>query len=579
MKKIAIALFLLLFVSLSAFPSMQKYYELSSEEWKTVSWLCTYAGVAGPPAFGPVTGYQLSYAIDRAAERLGENDEDVAHARSLLGPENAFFRYNGSYASFSFSASPEMYYQTDPANEIGSSTYSFFHDDWFIARLTERRPMAELRLTVNAEDAAWGQFALNAQKQLWDRGIFSKAFDHNISSRRTENFPFESGVSVGTRNLSLIAGRAGVSLGEGYTGNTAIGDNFDYQEFVKAGFFSRNFGVYLNLTHFDSSRDPHSANFPLVDDPFYIVSSRFSGYHQIRHAPLFELYAFDRVRFSLSFMNLIDSDSAFDIRLLNPFAMLHGMFNYKDYMTLESNNMMTLDLSFALARKWKAYFQFTLDQSQQRNEIEGHEDYIEPNAYGGMVNLTYSDKAYGGMVNAFIEAVYTSPCLYLNTKYYDSEGRIVQRKPYPDAIHAWSQDWLVGYFVEKGGPGDISWSGYRYGPDAIVISLGASYSLPDVFTVSASVMYMAHGEKGRGTDPERYSFDDMATVERINMLSPTGIAEHTLALSLEGDFRLCRYFSIHGGAAYAHRWNYRNESGVSRDNVQLMLGCVVSYSI
>ena len=99
------------------------------------------------------------------------------------------------------------------------------------------------------------------------------------------------------------------------------------------------------------------------------------------------------------------------------------------------------------------------------------------------------------------------------------------------------------------------------------------------FSVSASVMYMAHGEKGRSTDPERYSLDDMATVERINMLSPTGIAEHTLAFSLEGDFRLCRYFSFHCGAAYSHRWNYRNESGVSRDNVQLMLGCVISYSI
>lgn len=47
----------------------------------------------------------------------------------------------------------------------------------------------------------------------------------------------------------------GTSPWEGYTGNTAIGDNYEYQEFMKLGFYTKRTSVFLTLTNFDSSRD------------------------------------------------------------------------------------------------------------------------------------------------------------------------------------------------------------------------------------------------------------------------------------------------------------------------------------
>ena len=94
-------------------------------------------------------------------------------------------------------------------------------------------------------------------------------------ARFSQNFPFDAGLSLGTKGFFLITGRGRVSLGEGFTGNTAIGDNYDYQEFMKLGYYTKNTGVNLTLTNFDSSRNiVKDATVPITS-PYSVQNSKF----------------------------------------------------------------------------------------------------------------------------------------------------------------------------------------------------------------------------------------------------------------------------------------------------------------
>ena len=90
---------------------------------------------------------------------------------------------------------------------------------------------------------------------------------------------------------------------------------------------------------------------------------------------------------------------------------------------------------------------------------------------------------------------------------------------------------------------------------------------------------MMHGEKGRGSDINNYNFSGLDTLETINVMSPTGVVEHTLVAKVEGDYIINDYVSIYGGAAFSSFWNYHNEEGKDFTNLQTALGVKLKYSL
>ena len=399
-------------------------------------------------------------------------------------------------------------------------------------------------------------------------------------ARFSQNFPFDAGLSLGTKGFFLITGRGRVSLGEGFTGNTAIGDNYDYQEFMKLGYYTKNTGVNLTLTNFDSSRNIVKDATVHITSPYSVQNSKFSGYRELRHSAEYEMTLFDKVKFSLAFITLLDTDTAFDFRYLNPMMILHSMYNFHDGNILEANNMIFVDFSWAVAKKLNLYFQVTMDQFQITGEADGYTatyGYTDPNAFSFLMNLSYTDMIKDGIGRVFAEAVYTAPGMYLNQKYYDKNGNVTQ---YIKNASCWSQDFLLGYSrTEAGGRDDMAFSGYIYGPDAIVFALGGEYYIPDKIDLRARVFYMAHGEKGRGSDDNNYNFSGLDSKETINTLSPTGIVEKTFAVSAECDWTLSEFVSLYCGAAYSYRWNYRNQEGINLGNLQTAFGVKLTYTL
>lgn len=581
MKRVLLIIILVLLPIYIVFSSNsnQKYYAVSSDQWGIVNDVCHLAGVVGPSSNGPVTAYQLFLALDRAEKVLGEDNQIIKVAREMIGEMETIYEDDLGFISLSLETNGEVYLQSNGKNLISSAFES--DDDWFIRNYIERPAFISLTLENGINEYLYSRFVFQGkQKQFsdnyWIEGVHFGFYGVRIS----QNFPYDAGISLGTKGFSLITGRGRVSLGEGYTGNTAIGDNYDYQEFLKMGFYTRNTGVNLTLTSFDSSRNIIKDGTSVIEKPYSVQNSKFSGYRELRHNAQYEMVIVDRIKLSLAFITLLDTDTAFDFRYLNPFMVLHSMYNFHDGNILEANNMIFVDFSWAVAKKLNLYFQVTMDQFQITGEADGYTatyGYTDPNAFSFLMNLSYTDMIKDGIGRVFAEAVYTAPGMYLNQKYYDENHNVTQ---YIKDDSCWSQDFLLGYSrTEAGGRDDMAFSGYIYGPDAIVFALGGEYYIPDKIDLRARVFYMAHGEKGRGSDDNNYNFSGLDSKETINTLSPTGIVEKTFAVSAECDWTLSEFVSLYCGAAYSYRWNYRNQEGINLGNLQTAFGVKLTYTL
>ena len=574
-KTFLVALFaFVLVLSLSA-GSSQKYYAVSSVEWQTVNTLCHTAGVAGPSSNGPVTASQLLYALERAGKYLDGDNAILAGIRAELQDDTSLYCDDIGSVNLSASLSPEAYVQTgSPYGDDSTLKPSWGLDsDWFLRDHLSRPSAVSLTLENTISDYVYSRFTFPYRQKVGDSSAYwNKNFSLSfLGSRPLQNFPIDAGVSFGAKGVSLIIARGKVSLGEGYTGNTGLGDNYDYQEFMKLGYYTRNTSVFLNLTSFDSSRN--------VDYPWQTGISKFSGYRNLRHSVVYEMVFCDRAKVSVGLISMLDTDTAFDFRYLNPFMILHSMYNFHETSVLEANNLITVDFSWSFLKKWNFYIQLSSDQVQITGEAKGYVEemgYTDPNAFGGLVNISYSDVINNtGLLNVYAEFVYNMPGMYLNSKYYYKDGTVTQQKT---DSRCWSQDYLVGYHREEEyGNSDINYSGYKYGPDCLVVSLGGTWRVPDSWSVSSSVLYMAHGEKGRGTDVKNYTFEGIDTVDDVWRLALTGTVEHTLVLKAEGEVALWKYLSLSLGAAYSYRWNYRNTEGKTFSNLQAYVGFTLSW--
>jgi len=574
-KKIIFVFLILIFNFVTIFANSQTYYAVSSLEWKSVNALCHYAGVVGPTSNGPVTKGQLELALDRVEDVVGKNDSFLLAVYELLEEAEPTVTDSIGAITISGDVNLEGYLELGDLSlpqRATDGSYLDYDSGWFIASAKERKPLFGVGASFTFLDNAYAVFDYNFSRDMISPdNIWGSRFSSNISLNHTESYPYNAGLSLGNSYLNFMAARGSVSLGEGYTGNTAIGDNFDYQEFARVSLFSPFLSVSLRLTSFDSSHSSY-----LNDNPYALVSPRFSDYKQLRHEVGFEAMFFKNFRLTFSLLNLLDTTSSFDIRFLNPFIVLHNMFNYKEHTIYEANNMLTGDISWTLGRKWNLYFQLTMDQTQSKGEQEAYGEILDPNAFGYLFNISYSDYISNGILNIYSEFVYNDPGMYLNSKFYkaQNDNTITAENT---GLYSWSQDWLLGYWRNSKG-NDVHYAGYKYGPDCIVFSIGGEYRKA-LYSLKSSILYMVHGEKGRGNKLNNYTFDGINSRATFNSKAPYGIIEHTLLLSLESSVNVNENVSFSLGGAWSSIFNYLNEKGRNKNSLQLVFGVTVKTSI
>ena len=369
--------------------------------------------------------------------------------------------------------------------------------------------------------------------------------------------PIKAGGSFGNEFMNLFIGRDRQAFGNGITGNMVIGDNFSFQEMVKLSFFSDIFSYYISLTHFDNVEN---------DQPF-----SFNGFHQNRLIHRFDINLFNKFRIAVNVGAHMLTDSPFDFRMLNPMMLVHNWRNNKEATEWdpskqdELNNILGFEFEYAFYPGFIASAQIVIDQFR----LSVEKDSQVPSALGFLGNLKHVAKVGDGYLESWFEAAYTSPYLYLNYKYITDENS--------NHIPMYMLDHIVGYSYGSNVPNEESYTGYIYGPDAIVLAAGSEYASFDSWTIGGKLLYMAHGEYGYKSylDPEKdkdkYE-SGLNNMDKADPSTPSGVVEHTLALTVDGSYHILDNLELTGAVYASYKWNYHNEKNVNRGDVQAAIG-------
>lgn len=592
-KLICFVLMLMTVFSIFA-DNLQKTYLLSDDIWIRANRLCISTGHLGPAPVSPTTGAEIKQAL----ERLDYN--------SLTRAQKT--EYDAIMAELTDSTSKlaleSKYVKIDPEITISLEGYAFNHmkdtqvDEFFIP-FRDRKPLLDAGV-----EAYFGDFAfLKFQYMFKDgpqgfyidkNGKLETGYDSNGNSYfyNFSNFgfiinpaldgslqyfgdgnnkyrvvtyqPFEAGGSFGNEFFNFFIGRSRQEFGNGITGNMLIGDNFSYQEVTKLSFFSDIFSYYLSLTHFDNVEDNQDF--------------RFSGLHQNRLIHRFDFNLFNKLRFAVNVGAHMLSDAPFDLRMLNPMMIAHNWNNNSEEVIWEErngdeiNNIFGIELEYALLPRLMVTGQFVLDQAQ----IYGEDGSEVPSAMGFLANVKHVASFKTGYLESYIEGAYTSPYLYLNHKKTKSiDGYEKDKDENIQPIYKYEDnymlDFLVGYRYDQNNYSEYEYSGYIYGPNAIVLSAGTEYSSFKGWNINADILYMLHGINGKE------SWRNKSNREEYIDFKCDNVTEHTLLLKAGGSYTLFDGFELTAAFGATFKWNYRNQEGEYKDFIQAAVG--ISWTI
>ena len=570
----------------------QKIYTVRDDVYKRVDEICRRAGVLGPSSFSPMNSNVLLIALERIDEEsLSVADQsEYEEIYSILTDVDSLFKSGW----FSF----DVVLDTNIAVNIASySEYDFTNSDKSGSYFDRREDVIiPYRYTMPA-------FKLGGEFCFGNNVFLEVDFDLGNNSKRLYetsfgwlyttlgdnpgfglNFPFEiplrAGGSFGNDYINFIVGRFPHSIGGGITGNMIIGDNFIYQEIGNLSFISNYFSYNISFSRFDQQVGFGAADNsspPQVQNDHLTTFSRneFSGMQQFRVVHRFDLNMFNKVRFALNLSTLYNSSNGLDLRFFVPFVIAHNYYNYdntveKKYFD-ESNNLIGLELEVSLVKGLSLSFQVAIDQMKMFFEPE---DF--PPAYGMLGNLKYSMNLSPGNLEAWLEVAYTNPYLYLNEK-----------RNTDDSVD-YNLDYVLGYHMR--GLEDYGYSGYVYGPDTILFSLGGKFS-SDRFEVGGSILYRVKGAKTLKYKSAAIDMSNSHLLEEndtsesfSNAITPSGgwkNAEQLLKLACYGIYHLQKQewgeISFYLASGFNTYFNYERVQGKVKFQPQMMFGATYMY--
>lgn len=563
MKKLILTavLFIISFSMLTA-SNGQTVYTTRDEEYLRVEELCRRAGVIGPSSFSPMPARALLIAMERidTSSLSAEDRNEYEELYAILTDDKYTFR--DDYFEVDFNAAANL--------GVNLAPYNDFRYDNSDSKLPDYDKREDTLIPYRYEDPLFAlglkmdfgeHIALEARLDLKSNhlrmyestlgGVFT--FLPDTKQGLAAEIPFRAGGSFGNDYFNFIIGRFPHSAGSGVTGNLIIGDNFNYQEVMLASLQSNHFTYNISITRFDQ-QDMAGAyqskftpdNPPNLTDPFgqgyyyYTDFSRheFDGMQQFRINHRFDVTLFDKVRLALNLATIYNSHYGFDFRFFYPFVLGHNYYNYANQTYLdeydEANNIMSIEVEWALTEGLTFSSQLAMDQLQTPIE----DSTSLPSAFGLIANLKYSTNTDNGTVTGWFETVYTNPYLYLNGKYKD--GTI--------APQSFNLDYIVGYNMQY--MDDFGYSGYIYGPDTIVFSLGCHYKdREDRFELGGDILYRVKGLKGlkhntyssneTHIDMSGAVIEDNPDVFMNNIWTPSGgwkNAEHMIKITVSGKY-------------------------------------------
>ncbi len=563
-KLIVVSLMLILGFSLFATP-LAKVYQNDNPTLHVLNDLAKAAGVMPVTSAGPVTGYDLVRLIEvlktkelspYAMVKLLEVEKDVTQV------------FSTAPASMRITVSPELYATTDSqANEW----------DWMV-RYNQRSPFFWGEADAIFANHIYAIISYGLKLKLIPADFQKVTTNYPYAdgfgeSQMQNSFPHTAFVGLSGKRSALILGRDTLGWGSGNTGNLLVGNHVPYHDFLHASTSNTSLrytflAIPMNeLNTEGKAKTPENQPGGLFDPLFHNSLSRTFIAHRLEYTPIPQL------RISLT-EGVLFYVSRADLRMLNPFMFLH---NYQNFG--EVNNSMSAEVEAVLGRGLSLNFQLFLDQIQTKGEVgDDPSSEIPPNAYAALLGLNYTSFTKKGLFKSYVEAVYTSPYAYIRAgdetgNYYEyvfdgTNWTLEAVKPEEqfnlDFVHAVNM---------RGGKGSVAFLGYRFGPDTIVGSTGASYEDQRGFAFLGNVMLIVQGDNGLEVEGKTQKVN--TDISELFRLSPTGDPTYRLVVTgqLSYDIPLVQGLSVWGRTDVVNTWH----KGSYSFDAQVNAG--ISYSV
>ena len=374
-KRLVCICFVIVMVCMALYAN-QVTYDYDDIEYRYVKYILQVRDMTGPHDTTPVSGSLLVQNLNKVnKENLPGQVQDLYDGLySYLNNTPSLKKKKTMMLDLDTFINPEIYLKAgDEANM----------QDWY-HRYPDRLAFLSLDIDFAWSEYVYGKIDLPYKIKLYDQ--WSDTFSQNIFKPNSgesyqRRMPFDAGISVGNSFINFYLGRGQLNMGNGFTGNMFVADNFQYQDFAKLSFYDDFFSYDLTYTHFDQEK------------PFTNVNSleeemSFDGPHQSRITHSFTFDFSDKVTLSIREGAVLQTDNALDLRMFNPFMFLHNWNGFSASAGYWANNILGLDLTVALGFGFRLNFQFVLDQFQLPNERDFGSNAF-PNAMGGLINLSH----------------------------------------------------------------------------------------------------------------------------------------------------------------------------------------------
>ena len=501
----------------------QRLVPIEDESYEMIDSLFISIGMAVPSTSRPWSEDEFAMNL----RRINEEQLSPSEAKVFRNLSETYCSHNEPMFRTSLDANLEAYIHTN--KEYKTS------DDWLLYGFDRRKPFLNVSLGLSptsiifAEiDATFGttkfSTAVNETtgRQQWFEQTFTTnlfMFDSKNNGSPDGNIPYRGYLSFGGDNWNLQLGREKLSWGVGESGNLIIGSQLQYHNMLRltsynekmkltflASFFPHPDEIYGKNSEGHTKGDSYNQTTPTV--PGIKV---FLGH-------MLELFMFEgRLSFTISENIMYQSDEGnLDLRNFSPMMIFHNLYN-PGIM----NSILGIEAIWAPAKGFNAYIQFALDDLALSVESTN-----KPNAIGLIGGVKWSSFGDSGLFKATLEGAYTSPYMYLRSKKAASS----QTEP-SDSL-----DFIVAIRRWFGSDGDSvvydrEYLGYRYGNDAIVALLSASYDNMKGLKANASIFFMAHGEKNKDS-----LWKMGGDLEPGGNMSPFGKTEYSLAAGLGAQY-------------------------------------------
>lgn len=533
---------LLIFLALCVLPcnaetsNRQRIIPLDNELYQDIDALYIMNGLAPPSFARPWSEDEIDHILSKlqpekltgAAKLAYDNVQKKLEKRVLLGKEEKAFVSVGATVNL------EGYLKTN--ND---------RDEW-VHGYEERLPLVEIPF----EFWLWEHMYIDVDlsiKEAHDVPIDSDYDYSNIPENIKyidPSIPYRAFLSVGGHNWNVQLGRDKLSWGNGETGNMVLSDWADWYNFIKFTTYWKVLKFTTIYAGIESYLTPEEKDIDAVGDG--LTRGNYENFRE-RYKALMAHRLEARITDKLTLAAteaIIFGNKYPEFSNMNPVSIFHSVFA-PEY----SNVIFSLEADYALFRGLDIYFQFAMDEMKLsiENDSSGR-----PTALGYLAGARYLFPAGDGIVKLTLEGARTDPYMYNR---WHPLTRFTVRRRY------WS--YLSGeyLYVDKA-------TGYRYGPDALVLYLAGEYRIPSDLKLSADVTMKFLGELNNSlSDPLAYDTGSSAD----DKTSPSGTVHRELVTGLHAEKALTKKLSVGGDMYYIHINNYLNESGETINDFEFAL--------